>query len=267
VRVRITFRVVNRGAVVPFHHQPIIAQLIKGLLLGSRFETFTHYNFSGLKGQTNVGREGLFVVSSKVTIVVSSQNAEFIQFLVDQLFHQEEMGLAALRLSPESADKEIKPDFNEFARFICISPVLLLAPTFNSDEAKQFVMPDQDDFSDFLYENTIRKMTSAGYNISQISGVEKFQIIPDMDYLNKLKSANKKFSRIYSFYDQDVMYESRGYTFPFSLYAAPEVLDFVYVRGFGHFNHKGFGMIDVASSADAIKKTEPFLVAQSLKTA
>jgi CRISPR-associated endoribonuclease Cas6 len=47
----------------------------------------------------------------------------------------------------------------------------------------------------------------------------------------------------------------RGYTFPFTLYAAKEVQQFVYENGLGHFTHKGFGMLDVAHN-DTIQQAE-----------
>jgi CRISPR-associated endoribonuclease Cas6 len=47
-------------------------------------------------------------------------------------------------------------------------------------------------------------------------------------------------------FDSDIRYEVRGYTFPFTLYAAPLVQQFVFENGLGQVAHKGFGMIDVA---------------------
>jgi CRISPR-associated endoribonuclease Cas6 len=50
-----------------------------------------------------------------------------------------------------------------------------------------------------------------------------------------------------------VKYEVRGYTFPFTLFAAKEVLQFVYDNGLGFFTHKGFGMLDISNN-DAIQQ-------------
>jgi CRISPR-associated endoribonuclease Cas6 len=77
-------------------------------------------------------------------------------------------------------------------------------------------------------------------------------LVPDKDYINRLQSSHKKFARIYPLYDSDIKYEVRGYTFPFTLYAPQPVQQFVYENGLGHFSHKGFGMLDVASQ-DSIK--------------
>ncbi|MFT6828816.1 MAG: CRISPR-associated endoribonuclease Cas6, partial [Roseivirga sp.] len=62
MRVRIIFKLKNRGAVLPFHHQHILAQFIKGVIVNGKNENFIdfpYYSFSGLKGQTKVSRTGL----------------------------------------------------------------------------------------------------------------------------------------------------------------------------------------------------------------
>jgi CRISPR-associated endoribonuclease Cas6 len=91
------------------------------------------------------------------------------------------------------------------------------------------------------------------FTTEQIAAFYKFQIVPDADYLQRIQATHKKFARIYPVYDNDVKFEVRGYTFPFTLYAAPEVQRFVYENGLGYFCHKGFGMLDIAHS-DSIRK-------------
>jgi len=55
----------------------------------------------------------------------------------------------------------------------------------------------------------------------------------------------------------NVKYEVRGYTLPFTLYAAGEVQDFVFKCGLGAFTHKGFGMLDLANNMPS-QRTEPY---------
>lgn len=110
-------------------------------------------------------------------------------------------------------------------------------------------MPDADEFSDLLYDSTIARMEKTGrYTTEQLASFYKFQVMPDMDYINRLQQSNKKFARIYPLFDQDVRYEVRGYTFPFKLFAAPEVQQFIFECGLGYFSHKGFGMLDIAQN-------------------
>jgi len=252
VRVRIIFLLRNRGGHVPFHHQYLLAQVIKGVLVKGNNQDFINYsffNFSGLKGQTKISRKGLHYYSSKVTLVFSSPNQDFINYFLHNLFEQTQVDIGGVSLQPESVELEEPLSHSESAKFICISPLVLLNASFNDNGAKRFISPEIDAFSDLLYESTILRMQQAGlFSSKQIEDFHKFQIVPDKNYLARLNAAQKKFARIYPVYDQDVKYEIRGYTFPFTLYAVKEVQEFVFNCGLGQFTHKGFGMLDLANT-------------------
>jgi CRISPR-associated endoribonuclease Cas6 len=163
-----------------------------------------------------------------------------------------------LILSPEYTELETEPTLEVSNKFVCISPLVLITPAFNEEAGKRFINPDSDEFSDLLYESTLTRMEKSGwYTQEQMESFFKFQVVPDMVYVNKLKEQQKKFARIYAVYDLDVKYEVRGYTLPFTLYAAPEVQDFVFKCGLGAFTHKGFGMMDLATHP-ADNKTTPY---------
>jgi CRISPR-associated endoribonuclease Cas6 len=269
LRVRIIFVLKNKGAYVPFHHQFLLAQLIKGIILRGgieKYRDYNFYNFSGLKGQTKISRNGLHFFSSKVTLVFSCMNKEFVDFFVDELFKMSSVEVGNLVLIPESVEQESIPEFTDVTKFICISPLVLMPPQFNDSESKRFIPPESDEFSDKLFESTILRMESYGkYTLEQLGQFSKFQIDPDSNYLKKIRESQKKFARIYPVYDQDVKYEVRGYTFPFTLYAAKEVQNFVFIGGLGAFTHKGFGMLDIANTDPSqrtieYKKKEPFKV-------
>ncbi len=230
----------------------MLAQMIKGILMKGESKSmldYTFYNFSGLKGQTKVSRKGLHFYSNRVTLVLSSPNKEFIDYFLTNLFTFEQIEIGSLFLKPESVELEESVDFGESSKFICISPLVLLSSSFNDSTAKRFIQPETDTFSDILYEATIQRMEDAGhFSDEQIKSFYKFQLVPDKSYLARLTASQKKFARIYPVFDQDVKYEVRGYTFPFTLYAAPEVQEFVFHCGLGQFTHKGFGMLDVANA-------------------
>lgn len=210
---------------------------------------YKFYNFSGLKGQTKVSRKGLHFYSSRVTLVLSSPNKTFIDYFLNNLFTFEQVEIGTLFLKPEAVELEESISFGESIKFICISPLVLLSSSFNDSTAKRFIQPDTDSFSDMLYESTIQRMQATGnFDEEKIKSFYKFQLVPDKGYLARLTAAQKKFARIYPVFDQDVKYEVRGYTFPFTLYAAPDVQEFVFHCGLGQFTHKGFGMLDVANS-------------------
>ncbi|MDH5398755.1 MAG: CRISPR-associated endoribonuclease Cas6 [Cyclobacteriaceae bacterium] len=259
MRVRLIFKLKNRGGVVPFHHQHLFARQIKGLIFKNdkkEFIDFKTYNFSGIKGQTRVSRKGLHFFSSKVTIVLSSPNKAFIDFIITSIFNLKQLEIGSLMLVPELVEKEVNFEIESPTKFICISPIVLTKPEYGDRKGKRFIPPDLDLFSDLLYDSTLHRMAEeTSLAKSKLEAFYKFQIVPDVKYLNRLDQQQKKYARIYSVYENDVKYEVRGYTFPFELYAEKEVLEFIYSSGLGYFAHKGFGMLDMASGA-AMQKTE-----------
>lgn len=255
MRTRIIFSLKNRGAYVPFHHQYLLAQFIKGLLLfgpEKSFQSFTHFNFSGLKGQTKISRKGLHFYSAKVTLVFSCPDQAFRNYFLSQVFGQNDIMIGSLHLVPDSVEDEQPVHIGDESKFLCISPIVPLQAGFNDEQSKKFINPESDEFSDLLYDATIKRMEDTGqFSAEQLASFYKFQVVPDADYLQRIQEAHKKFARIYPLYDNDVKFEVRGYTFPFTLYAAREVQQFVYEHGLGYFCHKGFGMLDVAHNDPA----------------
>lgn len=251
MRVRLIFSLKNKGSFLPFHHQYILAQFLKGLIVkGGREEFFNYqyFNFSGLKGQTKISRSGLHYYSSLVTLVLAAESEDFMDYMLEQVFAMPKLELGNLILVPEYTEIEVEPTLEPSNKFVCISPLVLITPAFNEEAGKRFINPDSDEFSDLLYESTLTRMEKSGwYTPEQMESFFKFQVVPDMVYVNRLKEQQKKFARIYAVYDMDVKYEVRGYTLPFTLYAAPEVQDFVFKCGLGAFTHKGFGMLDLAN--------------------
>ncbi len=259
MRTRIIFSLKNRGAYVPFHHQYLLAQVIKGLLdvwAGKAFLDFNQYNFSGLKGQTKVSRKGLHYFSSKVTLVFACPDKAFMDYFLARLFEQKEVIVGNLHLVPESVEEEERINIGEEGRFLCISPVVVIPAAFNDDSGKKFVSPQSDEFSDCSTIQPSRAWKRQA-NISPINCLHSisFRSCPTRTIYNVYRRRIKKFARIYPLYDNDVKFEVRGYTFPFTLYAAREVQQYVYENGLGHFTHKGFGMLDVANN-DSIQRTE-----------
>ncbi len=260
MRARIVFLLKNRGAYLPFHHQFLLAQVIKGIVLkggDSNFTLFNIYNFSGLKGQTKPSRKGLHYYSTRVTLVVSSLNKSFIDYLLLHMFQLPQIEIGGLILQPEKVEVENLDAVAESDKFICISPIVLMEPKIMDESSKEFIDPENDEFSDLVYDATLQRMESCTlFNTEDLSKFNEFQVVPDKTYLDKLDNANKKFSRIYPLFDQDVKFEVRGYTFPFVFHAAPEVKNFVFLNGIGALTHKGFGMIDIANQDPNVRAVE-----------
>lgn len=252
MRVRFIYKLKNRGGIVPFHHQHLLAQLIKGLAVKggkSEFMDFKNYNFSGLKGQTRVSRKGLHFFSSRVTLVFSSTSEEFIEYVQNQMFELPQVEVGNLILIPESLELEEESQLSGPTKFVCISPIILNEPIYGDKRSKRFIHPESDQFSDLIFESTINRVLQNGdFSEKKIDSFYKFQIVPDKAYIKKLDDSQKKYARIYSVFENDIKYEVRGYTFPFTLYAAEEILNFIINNGLGYFTHKGFGMLDLAEN-------------------
>jgi CRISPR-associated endoribonuclease Cas6 len=259
MRIRVTFQVKNKGVASPFHHQYLISQVIKGLVLyseASQYDHFDLYSFSGLKGQTKISRMGLHYTSKYVTIVFSSPSQDFLKFVTSEILKQSHLEIGQLLIVPEKVDEELPTEVADEMKFICISPMVILKSKFNADHGKTFIEPGTDEYSDKVYEATLSRMEASGIDTSSIKDIEKFQLVPDLEYIKKIRESQKKFARIYPVFDQDVKFEIRGYTFPFTLYAPEEVQEFVYTCGIGEYTHKGFGLLDIANS-DPIKRSVP----------
>ncbi|MDH5382564.1 MAG: CRISPR-associated protein Cas6, partial [Cyclobacteriaceae bacterium] len=208
MRVRIIFKLKNRGGVLPFHHQHLLAQLIKGMIIkggAEEYASFLDYNFSGLKGQTRVSRKGLHFFSSRVTLVFSSSKSDFIDYFTEILFQHPLLEVGNLELVPDKIEVEEKQVIGSPLKFVCISPLVLSKPVFGEKKTKRFIHPDTDDFSDLLFESTLARMSASGdFNEEDMEAFYQFQIVPDKKYLQKLDENQKKYARIYAVYDNDV---------------------------------------------------------------
>lgn len=262
MRVRVIFQLKNRGAAVPFHHQHLISDIIDGLIKDAGYApTDEHlYSFSGIKGQTKVGKGGLFFFSSRVTIVLSSPNEMFLKNILRSLFKKSSIIIGEMELIPELVEKEKDPDFKEEMKYVGLSPLVIMGYQYGDPESvvKQFIDPLMDQFSDVLYESTMARMEESKMFTSQeIEAFFKFQVVPDKEYIERIKKSNKKFSRVYPVTLNGYNKEIRGYTLPFTIFAHPTVQKFIFECGFGEYSTKGYGLLDIANS-NPLERAEIF---------
>ena len=248
MRVRLIFDLKNRGAVLPFHHQGLLVDLIENTKteMSTKFADYDLFSFSGVKGQTKVTREGLQYNSNKVTVVFSCLSEEFTVELVQTIFAKEFIELGQMLLIPDTVEKEKDSQLGEAVKFISISPIIVVPS--DAEDVKEFIDPNDDRFSDAIYESTMARMERSGlFTEEDFASFFKFQIVPDNDYIKKIKKRNKKFSRIYSTGSLGQGEDYRGYTIPLTLFADPKVQHFIFTCGFGDFANHGFGMLDIAN--------------------
>jgi len=252
MRVRLVFNLVNKGAELPFHHQYIITnfllEYIETYLRSVKEPDKVFYNFSSLKGQTSLGKGSLQFLSNKVSIIFTSNDEGLIDYLIYELYNKSLVMLGRLELVPANVDKENPIDFATEMKYVCLSPIAIANPMEDSMFAQKYINPSFDLFSDTLYENTLNRMEQAGYSSDELSLYYQFQLIPDKEYLSKMKDGQKKIARVFPVFIQNEKLELRGYIFPFKLYAHPKVQEFIFTCGFGTFAEKGFGMLDIANT-------------------
>ena len=98
--------------------------------LSDEFKEYDLYTFSGVKGQTKVGRDGLHYYSSRVTVVFTSPNEKFVDEILQALFKRTTVRLGEMEVVPESVEKENYTEFTETMKYICISPLVLAGPKY-----------------------------------------------------------------------------------------------------------------------------------------
>ncbi|MCS7017548.1 MAG: CRISPR-associated endoribonuclease Cas6 [Cytophagales bacterium] len=243
--------------------------MIQDLTSGSQADNILpceFYNFSGIKGQTKVSRNGLQYFSSRVTLVFACIDKQFTDYFLQRLFCNQFIEVGGLILSPEMVEREEAPEFSEQMKYICLSPLVCTIHSDSQMTAKDFIMPDTDQFSDLLYESTMNRIERSGlFSPQEIANFFKFQIVPDHYYLSKIAKESKKFARIYSIPNHQGKVEVRGYTMPFSLYADPKVQEFVFFCGLGEATTAGYGMLDLANT-DPTLRSAPYELNQKLPT-
>ena len=249
MRIRIIFKLRNKGATLPFQHQHLLTNLVENMMK-TKFSTKLEmplYNFSGLKGQTKVARMGLSYLSNRVTLVMSSMSQEFLDSFLEELFKHSLLEIGEVILTPEFVEQEVEQDFKTSIKYLCLSP---LVPSVSTNSANLDTLFSAEMLSDMLYDSTMHRMEKSGlYTAEDIEKFYQFQLIPDKDYLQKLFEIDKKASRPYYLYQNEmIVQEIIGYTFPFELYAHPKVQEFISNCGFGEFTTQGYGMLDRVSN-------------------
>lgn len=246
MRIKISFlKVHGSSGTVPLHHQKIISafleEVIRDMPIKSEF-----YNFSSLKGTSKVQAGQIRFLSSKVSLVLSAPEPEFLQMLVDEIFERRLVSFAKLTLVPKSFEVMAEPEFKTVMKYVCISP-MISQPPFEVDPTG--IIPDAMDprnqeFSDLFYDAVIDRMEKAGFSESQLASFAEFEIMPDAGYVQKIADTHKKFARIYKNNSNETIF---GYLLPFTLHAHPQVQKFVWECGLGLNTVQGYGMVDLVN--------------------
>ena len=184
MRIKISFlKVHGSSGTVPLHHQKIISafleEVIREMPIKSEF-----YNFSSLKGTSKVQAGQIRFLSSKVSLVLSAPEGEFLQMLVNEIFERRLVSFAKLTLVPKSYEVMADPEFKTVMKYVCISP-MVSQPPFEVDASGNIpdaLDPRNQEFSDLFYDAVIDQMEKAGFDQNQLGQFAEFEIMPDAGY-------------------------------------------------------------------------------------
>lgn len=226
---------------IPLHHQKLLSTALHEIATAISPEPVA-FNFSSIKGTSRIQNGFMKFLSTKVTLVLSSSDENFIQKFVDEIFTRPYISIGKMNLIPKHRDIIIDPEFQKRMRYLCISPIVLLNPDLEPEKTQDMVSPVSHEFSDALFNGTLDRMEAAGYTEDKLSQYAEFEVKPDREYVEKIQDSGKKFAR---FYKSEAGNTMVGYLLPFTLYAHPDVHDFVWKNGAGVLTEQGYGMIDI----------------------
>ena len=242
MRIKISFlRDQSSSNSIPLHHQKLLSGALHDIASSVTTEPVS-FNFSSIKGTSRIQNGFMKFLSTKVTLVISSANADFLQKLIDEIFTRPYLSVGKMNLVPKGKEVIGDPDFQKRMRYLCISPVVLLNPDLDPDTTQEMVSPVSNEFSDALFNGTLDRMEAAGYTEEQLAQYAEFEVKPDREYVEKIMDSGKKFARFYKSNDGNTM---MGYLLPFTLYAHPDVHDYIWKNGSGVLTDQGYGMVDI----------------------
>jgi CRISPR-associated endoribonuclease Cas6 len=188
MRVKITFlRAKDSNASVPLHHQKLVSSFVEFLIteIGQRP---AFYNFSSLKGTSKVQNGFVRFMSSKVSLVFSSNDDAFVKAFMEKLMDKKMVHIGKLMLTPKAYQVVDAPVFATQMKYVCISPVVLVDPQLDSQGAMEIADPTSHDFSDLLYNAVADHMEKSGYTDEQLNAYAEFGAVPDAHYMHKVNT-------------------------------------------------------------------------------
>ena len=242
MRVKISFLRDQASAnTIPLHHQSLLCESIIPMIEAIGGDA-SQFSFSSMKGTSKIQNGFMRFLSSKVTLVVSSRQADKLEQLVSKIFEQPYLVVGKMNLMPRSHESIVDPEFSVKMRYLCISPLILVDPRTDSERSQLTIDPTSHEFSDILYEQTLDRMEKAGFTEADLNNFAEFDAQPDQDYVQKINETGKKFARYYKANDGSNM---MGYLLPFTLHAHIDVHRFIWECGIGAMTEQGYGMVDM----------------------
>ncbi len=242
MRIKISFlRDQASSNSIPLHHQKLLSATLHEIASAVSVDP-SPFNFSSIKGTSRIQNGFMKFLSTKVTLVISAPDEKFLNKFIDEIFTRPYITIGKMNLIPKSKENINDPAFQKRMRYLCISPIVLIDPNKEPDKAQELVSPVAHEFSDALFNGTLDRMEAMGYSDEKLSQYAEFEVKPDREYVEKIQDSGKKFARFYKSSEGNTM---MGYLLPFTLYAHPDVHEFIWKNGAGVLTEQGYGMIDI----------------------
>jgi CRISPR-associated endoribonuclease Cas6 len=245
MKYRFLLRKKAKPGLLPVFHQPILGNLIDEVKFkyfdSEEDKNYEHFTFSTLKGQSKIERNFVNFNGNRVHWIVSALNNEWMEKLAACFMQQGSVLLDQMECMFESYEIVPEPEFTNKMKYVCLSPIILFDPDTSHHDDAESIDPLKDQFSDIMFDTLMDRMEKIPGNTYPFEEFSKFQVLPDLDYLEKQIQAGKKVSRTIPLGEQ----KTKAYLFPFTLYAHPKVQEYVYNSGIGAMCSKGFGAVDL----------------------
>ena len=242
MRIKITFNKTFKSTnLLPLHHQMVLNRTLAQFMDRNR-DSKTLYTYSTLKGSSAIVDGSISFSNNKMSLIVSSNNDEFVKSMVDRIFQKHVIKIGQMLLMPKLQQVIAAPEFKTEMKYVCLAPFVLIDSGKEPERTETIIDPNTQEFSDLLFHSTIERMHAAGFSEEQLKDFETFEAIADPEYLKKAIENNKRFARFYRNLEKQTMV---GYLLPFTLHAHPKVHEFIYETGIGLYTMEGYGMVDI----------------------
>lgn len=266
MRIKITFKVLNKGAKLPFSYQPFINAWLYNTLANADplLAEFLHQ-----KGYYLHNRRFKFFTFSKLYLHSFKTEGEFMQIFDDEvslivsgfvpvMLHKFFMGLFSqqkqlcwgnnthqLKLQIAHLETLQPVHFTPTMRFSCISPMVVGKKEDDDNEKNktQYLHPTDEEFAKFFTLNLLEK-----YNAAIEHGLlDPLPYPPKIDFKLLSNQPKQKLITLKTDANNVPTSRARAYLFDFELTAPTDILKLGYLGGFGRNNAMGLGMVKVFS--------------------
>lgn len=266
MRLKITFKVLNKGTKFPFSYQPFISAWLyntlanadpllaeflhqKGYCLNNqkfKFFTFSKLYLHNFKTDS----EFMQIFDEEVSLIVSGFVPMMLHKLFMGLFEQQKLlywGNALYKLQLKVASVEILEPvkFSDTMRFSCISPMAVGKKEDNDPTRSktQYLSPNDAEFARFFTLNLLDK-----YNAALEHGLlDPLPHPPQIVFKPLAQQVKQKLITLKKADTAGKDSKARAYLFDFELNAPADIVKLGYLGGFGRHNAMGLGMVKIFS--------------------